>query len=86
VDLYYRLAFPFGKAGFFVALELTTISIYKHNDIMKENKQSKAYKTPQFQFVKTDEQNKVFFAASGTPGAPSVGGSLRSMNSTNGAW
>jgi len=54
---------------------------------MKETKkQSKEYKTPQFQFVKTDESNKVFFAASGTPGAPSVGGSLGSMSSTDGAW
>ncbi len=35
---------------------------------MKETKQTKEYKTPQFQFVKIDEQNKVFFAASGTPG------------------
>jgi len=35
---------------------------------MKETKQSKEYNTPQFLFVKTGEQNKVFFAASGTPG------------------
>jgi len=53
---------------------------------MKQNQQSKEYKTPKFQIVKQDEQNKVFFAASGTPGAPSFGGSLGSMSSTTGAW
>jgi len=53
---------------------------------VKEIHQSKEYKTPQFKFVKTDEQNKVFFAASGTPGAPTVGGSLGSMTSITGDW
>jgi len=52
---------------------------------MKQNQQSKEYKTPTFQLVKQDEQNKVFFAASG-PALTSVGGSLGSMSSTNGAW
>jgi len=51
---------------------------------MIETKQSKEYKTPQFQFVKTDEQNKVFFAASGTPGPDpqSPGGTLSGI----GGW
>jgi len=55
---------------------------------MKDNQQSKEYKTPQFQFVKTDNQNKVFFAASGTPGPTptSVGGSLGSMTNATGGW
>jgi len=35
---------------------------------MKEKQQSKEYKTPQFQLVRQDEQNTVFFAASGEPG------------------
>jgi len=35
---------------------------------MKNLKQSKEYKAPTFQLVTTDEQKKVFFAASGTPG------------------
>jgi len=40
---------------------------------MKQNQQSKEYKTPTFQLVKQDEQSKAFFAASG-PAVPSVGG------------
>jgi len=42
--------------------------------------------TPQFQFVKRDDQNKVFFAASGGPAPTSVGGSLGSMTSITGDW
>jgi len=54
---------------------------------MKETKkQSKEYKAPQFQLVRQDEQNKVFFTASGGPALTSVGGKLGSMSSTNGAW
>jgi len=54
---------------------------------MKETKQSKEYKTPQFQLFKTDESNKVFFAASGTPGSPSLGScSLGSIDKTTGTW
>jgi len=50
---------------------------------MKQIRQTKEYKTPQFQLVRQDESNKVFFAASG---APALGGSLGSMSSTTGAW
>jgi len=53
---------------------------------MTQTKQTKEYKAPQFRHVRQDESNKVFFAASGTPGAPAVGGSFGSMSSTNGAW
>jgi len=54
---------------------------------MKENKQSKAYKTPQFQLVRQDEQNRVFFTASGSSaGSGGVTGSISSMSSTAGGW
>jgi len=53
---------------------------------MTQTKQSKEYKAPQFQLVRQDEQNKVFFTASGAPAAPSVGGSLGSMTSDTGGW
>lgn len=51
---------------------------------MRDNQQSKEYMTPQFQFVRQDEQNKVFFTASSpTPGpAPkSVGATLSDIAS-----
>jgi len=44
---------------------------------------NKIYEKPQFQLVRQDESNKVFFAASG---APALGGSLGSMSSTAGSW
>jgi len=53
--------------------------------IMKINKRTKEYKVPQFQLVMQNGPDKVFFVASG-PAAPSVGGSLGTMGSTNGAW
>jgi len=32
---------------------------------MREQQQSKEYRSPQFQLVRQDEQNKIFFTASG---------------------
>jgi len=54
---------------------------------MKETKQLKEYKAPQFQFVKQDERNRVFFAASGTPEGPSHTGGINKMNmKVNSVW
>jgi len=54
---------------------------------MKKAQQTKEYKTPQFQIVRQDEQNRVFFTASGSSaGSGSVTGSITSMSSTSGVW
>jgi len=54
---------------------------------MKEIKQSKEHKAPYIQLVRMDESNKVFFAASGKPGSPSLGScSLESIEKTTGVW
>jgi len=45
---------------------------------MKETKQSKEYKTPQFHLVRQDEQNKVFFTAS----SPTPGPAPKSVSAT----
>jgi len=41
------------------------------------------YVLPEFELVQTENSNKVFFAASGTP---SFGGSIKSMGTTLGQW
>jgi len=46
----------------------------------------KQYALPQFQLVRQNDSNKIFFAASGTPGAPALGGALGAMTKTNGSW
>jgi len=53
-------------------------------EIMKEEIQSKEYKTPIFQIIIQDESNKVFFSASGGPApAPtSMGANLSGI----GGW
>jgi len=54
---------------------------------MKDNQQTKEYKAPQFKLVRQDESIKVFFAASGTPGAPSLTGGINSMSrGTSSEW
>lgn len=54
---------------------------------MKTNNFQKEYKVPQFQIVKPDESNKVFFAASGAPAGPSLTGGINTMTVNNGsAW
>jgi len=59
--------------------------MYKY--MMIENQQSKEYSSPQFQLVRQDEQNKIFFTASGgSSGSDSVSGSIASMTSTATAW
>jgi len=53
---------------------------------MKESNQVKEYSSPLFRFVIRNEQNKVFFTASGG-GSDSVSGSITSMSSTTAtAW
>jgi len=54
---------------------------------MKGDKQQiKEYISPLFQLVRRDETNKVFFAASETPG-PAMTGSLGTMTVKNvGSW
>jgi len=48
---------------------------------------TKKYIQPQFEFVRIDESNKVFIAASETPVAPSFSsGSLGSITKTTGSW
>jgi len=49
---------------------------------MKKTLQTKEYKTPQFQFVRQDEQNKVFYAASSVPEPISAGGSISTASQT----
>jgi len=57
---------------------------------VKEIHQTKEYKTPQFQFVRQDEQNKIFFVASGgssNPAGTSVSGGITSMTvNTSTGW
>lgn len=50
------------------------------------NTEPKHYDEPRFELIRQDGMNKVFFAASGTPGVTSVGGSMGTMTSTDGAW
>jgi len=66
-------------AVFFVELLSKTLI-----DTMKEQ-QSKEYWSPQFQLVRQDEQNKIFFTASGGPGPgpspKSAGATLSNVSS-----
>jgi len=72
------LLFRVGWQAFFVEKLSKTLT-----NIMKAQ-QSKEYRSPQFQLVRQDEQNKVFFTASGGPsGSDSVTGSISSMSSTS---
>jgi len=51
---------------------------------MEKIKQSKEYKTPQFQLVRQDEQNRVFFTASGE--GPKLTGTLGTATQTTAGW
>jgi len=41
---------------------------------------NKNYSEPTFVVIRNDAQNKVFFAASGTPGGPSLTGGINTMS------
>jgi len=44
------------------------------------------YTSPQFQFVRNEEQNKVFYAASNGPDPTAPSGTLSSMTVSQGGW